>query len=204
MSDASQSPAPTPADRTPTAPRPLLAPLSRAELRAWLAENHATSRGVQLAVGKKGNSVTALTYDDAVEEGLAFGWIDSVAHRLDEDRYTVLYTPRKRGSVWAKTNKARVARLTEAGLMTAAGLAVVEAAKADGSWDLLTDADDLVMPPDLASALKASSATLAFEGLTVPERQRTLYWIGSAKRPETRARRIAEAVSAVAEGRSPA
>jgi len=155
-------------------------------------------------VGKKGTSVTTLTYDDAVEEGLAFGWIDSVAHRLDEDRYTVLYTPRKRGSIWAKTNKARVARLTEEGLMTAAGLAVVEAAKADGSWDLLTDADDLVMPPDLAAALEASSATNAFETLTVPERQRTLYWIGSAKRPETRARRIAATVSAVAEGRSPA
>jgi len=198
------SPTPAPDGRTPSAPPPLLAPASRAELRAWLAENHATSRGVHLAVGKKGNTVTTLTYDDAVEEGLAFGWIDSVAHRLDEDRYTVLYTPRKRGSVWAKTNKARVARLTEDGLMTAAGLAVVEAAKADGSWDLLTDADDLVMPSDFAAALEASSARPAFERLTVPERQRTLFWIGSAKRPETRARRISDAVVAVIEGRSPA
>ncbi len=198
------SPSPAPADRTPRTPPPLLAPASRAELRAWLAENHASSSGVHLAVGKKGNSVTALTYDDAVEEGLAFGWIDSVAHRLDEARYTVLFTPRKRGSIWAKTNKARITRLTEEGLMTPAGLAVVEAAKEDGSWDLLTDADDLVMPMDLASALQAASATRAFEALTVPERQRTLFWIGSAKRSETRARRIAETLLAVAEGRSPA
>ena len=112
-------------------PRPLLEPSSRAALRTWLAENHATSLGVELAVGKKGNTVTALTYDDAVEEGLAFGWIDSVAHRLDADRYTVRFTPRRRGSIWAKSNLARVARLTAAGLMTPAGMAVVEAAQAE-------------------------------------------------------------------------
>lgn len=184
-------------------PRPLLAPSSRVALRAWLAENHASSLGVHLAVGKKGNTVTTLTYDDAVEEGLAFGWIDSVAHRLDENRYTVLFTPRKRGGVWAKSNKARVARLTAAGLMTPAGLAVVEAAKTDGSWNLLIDADDLVMPADLVSALKAASATAAFDGLPIPQRQRTLYWIGSTKRPETRARRVAETVVAALGGHGP-
>jgi len=177
-------------------PLPLLAPASRAELRAWLAENHATSAGVNLAVGKKGNTVTALTYDDAVEEGLAFGWIDSVAHRLDENRYTVRFTPRRRGSIWAKTNHARVARLTADGLMTPAGMAVVEAAQADGSWTLLSDAEDLVIPPDLAAALSAAGASARFSALPAARQSEALYRIGSAKRPETRERRISETVEA--------
>lgn len=181
-------------------PRPLLEPSSRAELRSWLAENHATSAGVELAVGKKGNTVTALTYDDAVEEGLAFGWIDSVAHRLDEHRYTVRFTPRRRGSIWAKTNHARVARLTAAGLMTPAGMAVVEAAQADGSWTLLSDAEDLVIPADLADALSVAGASALFSALPAPQQSEALYRIASAKRPETRAKRIAEAVSAAHDG----
>jgi len=184
-------------------PLPLLAPASRAELRAWLAENHATSAGVDLAVGKKGNTVTSLTYDDAVEEGLAFGWIDSVTHRLDEHLYTVRFTPRRRGSIWAKTNQARVARLTEAGLMTPAGLAVVHAAQADGSWTLLSDAEDLVIPADLAAALSAAGATAEFSALPAPRQSEALYRIGSAKRPETRARRIAETVEAALASHGP-
>ena len=181
-------------------PLPLLTPASRAELRAWLAENHATSPGVDLAVGKKGNTVTALTYDDAVEEGLAFGWIDSVAHRLDADRYTVRFTPRRRGSIWAKSNLARVARLTAAGLMTPAGMAVVEAAQADGSWTLLSDAENLVIPPDLAASLSAAGASAGFAALPASQQSEALYRIGSAKRPETRERRIAETVEMALRG----
>ncbi len=113
---------------------PLLAVADRAELRAWLEHNHASSPGVNLAIGKKGGRATALTYDDAVEEALCFGWIDSTARRLDDDRYTVLFTPRKRGGTWARTNKVRVERLIAEGRMTPAGISVIEAAKADGSW----------------------------------------------------------------------
>lgn len=177
-------------------PRPLLEPSSRAALRTWLAENHATSPGVHLAIGKKGNPVTTLTYDDAVEEGLAFGWIDSVTHRLDDHRYTVLFTPRRRGSVWAKSNKERVARLSAAGLMTPAGTAAVQSAQADGSWDQLNDIDDLLVPPDLASALAVSGAADRFAALSASQRRIALYQIASAKRPETRAKRIAQTVSA--------
>lgn len=183
---------------------PLLEPKDRAAWRAWLAEHHATSSGVRLAIGKKGNRVTSLGYEDAVEEALCFGWIDSTARRLDADRYTGVMTPRRPGSVWAKSNKERVARLAESDLMMPAGLAVVERAKADGSWDLLTDADNLVMPDDLARALAAhAGARDGFERLPVSARQMALYWIGSAKRPETRARRISETVAAAAEGRAP-
>jgi uncharacterized protein YdeI (YjbR/CyaY-like superfamily) len=189
-------------------PRPdsaeLLEVRDRAQLRAWFERNHDTSPGVRLAIGKKGNTVTALTYEDAVEEALSFGWIDSTANRLDADRYTVLLTRRKPRSIWARTNKARVERLIEAGLMTPAGMAAIERARADGSWNTLDDADDLRVPPDLADALAARpEAEHGFARLSPSKRRMALYWIGSTKRPETRAKRIAETVQAASEGRSP-
>jgi uncharacterized protein YdeI (YjbR/CyaY-like superfamily) len=114
------------------------------------------------------------------------------------------FTPRKRGSVWARTNKARVERLVEAGLMAPAGLRVVEAAKADGSWEALADADALLVPDDLAAALAADdAASRGFAGLAVSAKKQVLYWISSAKRPATRARRIASVVRYAAAGRSP-
>jgi uncharacterized protein YdeI (YjbR/CyaY-like superfamily) len=181
---------------------PLLEVRDRADLRRWLAANHATSRGVNLAVGKKGTTVTSLTYEDAVEEALAFGWIDSTTHAFDADRQTVLFTPRKPGGTWARTNKARVERLTAEGRMTPAGLAVVEAAKADGSWNALDDVEDLIVPNDLAAALAARpGAAPAWESRSVSQRKMSLGWIASAKRPATRARRISEVVRATADGR---
>jgi len=181
--------------------RPLIEPASRAELRAWLEVNHATSSGVRLAVGKRGTSVTALTYDDAVEEGLCFGWIDSTASRVDADRYAVLFTPRKRGSTWARSNKARVERLLASDLMRPAGLAAVESAKADGSWTALDHVDDLVMPGDLAAALAEDAEARQFwDALPPGHHKLALYWIGDAKRPETRARRIAQTVEASSKG----
>jgi uncharacterized protein YdeI (YjbR/CyaY-like superfamily) len=143
---------------------PLVEVAGRAEWRAWLQRNHSTSPGVWLAVGKKGNSRTALTYDEAVEEALCFGWIDSVVNRLDADRFKQLLTPRKRGSGWARTNKERVGRLIAQGLMENAGLAAIEAAKADGSWHALDDVEDLVVPDDLAAALAADPAAAASAG----------------------------------------
>lgn len=131
---------------------PLVEVACRAEWRAWLERNHSIFPGVWLAVGKKGNARTTLTYEDAVEEALCFGWIDSVVNRLDADRFKQLLTPRKRGSAWARTNKERVERLVAQGLMTEAGLAAVEAAKANGSWEAYDDAEDLVVPADLAAA----------------------------------------------------
>ena len=183
---------------------PLLEVRDRAQLRAWLERNHSRSAGVRLAIGKRGNAVTTLTYEDAIEEALCFGWIDSTAGCLDEDRYTVLFTPRKPGSTWARTNKVRVERLTSAGLMTPAGLAAIERAKADGSWNALDDVDELRVPPDLAEALAAEpEAERGFARLSSSKRRMALYWIGSSKRPETRAKRIAETVHAAGEGRSP-
>jgi uncharacterized protein YdeI (YjbR/CyaY-like superfamily) len=182
---------------------PLLAVADRAELRAWLEHNHDSSPGVNLAIGKKGGHATALTYDEAVEEALCFGWIDSTARRLDNDRYTVLFTPRKRGGTWARTNKARVERLIAEGRMTPAGIAVIEAAKADGSWMALEDAENLVVPDDLADALERAGARKRFDALTVSARQMALYWISTAKRDATRAERVSATAAAALEGRGP-
>ena len=102
--------------------------------RKWLEENHDTSPGVRLVVGKKGGEVTALGYDVAVEEGLCFGWIDGQAGRRDEGSYRIRFTPRTKRSQWSRSNVERVARLEAAGRMSDAGRAAVDAAKADGRW----------------------------------------------------------------------
>ncbi len=177
----------------------------RAAWRSWLQAHHGTSSGIWLAVGKKGNARTALLYEPAVEEALCFGWIDSTVNRLDAERFKQLFTPRRRGSIWSVSNKARVERLTAAGLMTPAGLAAVEAARADGSWSLIDQLDALVIPADLADALRGAGPTLpaAFDALTESQRKQLLYRILTAKRDETRAKRIAEMVSALSAGRSP-
>lgn len=183
-------------------PLPLLAVANREELRAWLEANHAISAGVRLVLGKKGSTATALRYEDAVEEALAFGWIDSTSGRLDDQRWTVQFTPRKPGSNWSRSNKQRLERLIPEGRIAPAGLAVVEAAKADGSWESIDDVEDMVMPADLATALETDPDALTFwEALPAGQRKISLYWIGSAKRPETRAKRIAETIAAAREQR---
>ncbi|MGZ4133281.1 MAG: YdeI/OmpD-associated family protein [Actinomycetota bacterium] len=167
----------------------------RAAWRRWLQRHHASSRGVWLLVRKKGGDRPGVTYVEAVEEALCFGWIDSRANPLDEHRYRLTMTPRKPGSVWAATNKERVARLTAEGRMAPAGLAAIEAATADGSWDALTAVDALEVPPDLADALAANPAAARhFEAFPPSSKKMILFWIASAKRPETRAKRVEETV----------
>jgi len=180
----------------------LVEPHDRAEWRAWLEAHHATSRGIWLAIGKKGNTRTALTYDDAVEEALCFGWIDSVVNRLDEHRFKQLLTPRKPGGTWARSNKERVERLMAQGLMTPAGLAAIESAKAYGTWTLLDEIEALTVPDDLEIALDANpTARGYFEAFPDSAKRLSLWWIRSAKRPETRAKRVAETVRLAAENR---
>jgi len=176
----------------------------RAEWRAWLEANHSSSAGIWLAIGKKGGSVTKLTYDDAVEEALCFGWIDSTVNRIDKDRFKQLYTPRKPASTWSRSNKVRVERLMAEGLMTPAGLAAIETAKANGSWAMLDDVEALVLPDDLAAAFaKAPEARMFYEALPDSGKQQVLYWIASAKRDTTRAKRIARTVQSAVAGHMP-
>lgn len=183
---------------------PLVEPGSRAEWRAWLEANHVTSPGIWLAVGKKGGSRTTLTYEEAVEEAVRFNWIDSTVNRLDADRFKQLFTPRKPGSTWSQSNKARVERLGARGLLLPVALAAIETAKADGSWNQLDAVENLVMPDDLAAALADNPpAARNFHAFSPSQRKLALYWIASAKRPETRANRIAETARVAAQGRLP-
>ncbi|MHB1132363.1 MAG: YdeI/OmpD-associated family protein [Chloroflexota bacterium] len=177
-------------------------PASRAEWRAWLEKNHGRKEGVSLVYYRKAAGKPQLVYDEAVEEALCFGWIDGRAGKLDDERSLLWFSPRRPGSGWAKSNKERVARLTAAGLMAPAGLVKVEAAKADGSWSLLDAVEALEMPPDLERALAGNPlARQNFDAFSRSVKRGILYWIVSAKRPETRARRVAETVRLAVEGR---
>jgi len=172
--------------------------------RAWLAANHATATGVWVVTYRRTAGKPVVAYEDLVEEALCFGWIDSRPGKLDDERTMLRFTPRKRGSVWARTNKERVERLIAGGRMTEAGLRAIDAAKADGSWKALDDVDELRMPDDLAAALAGDpAAARGFDALSASAKKPLLFWVTSAKRPETRARRIAEVLRYVAVGRSP-
>lgn len=183
------------------ADHPQLHVTTRSAWRAWLAEHHATSPGVWLVTFKRGKG-PAPSYDDVVEEALCFGWIDSQVRALDADRGQQLMTPRRPGGTWALSNKARVERLTAAGLMTPAGLAAVEAAKASGAWVLLDAVESLVEPPDLGAALDdVPAARAAWDGFPPGARKQLLHWVLSAKREQTRANRVATVVAEAAQGR---
>lgn len=189
---------------TPKADRPLLELGSVAEWRSWLAANHTTSDGAWLALAKKHSGAAAPSYEEAVEEALCWGWIDTTARRLDAARYLGLFTPRKADGTWARSNKGRVTRLIAEGRMQPAGQAVIDAAKASGAWTLLDQIEALVIPDDLARAMDAEPAAEAgWAALPDSAKEMALYWIATAKRPETRARRIEATVSAAAEGRGP-
>jgi uncharacterized protein YdeI (YjbR/CyaY-like superfamily) len=182
--------------------RPVVHPETRAELRAWLEDNHATSTGVWLASWKKATGRPAVPYDDIVEEALCFGWIDSTVNTLDDRRAAILFTPRKKRSVWSAVNKRRLAPLLDRGLVTPAGLAVIERAKADGSWSALDAVERLEEPPELAAALDAVPGARAnWDRFAPSARKGILWWVVSAKKDETRARRVAEVVAKAAENK---
>ena len=169
---------------------------TRAEWRAWLAEHHATTSGVWLVTFKKASGQPAPTYDDIVEEALCFGWVDSRPGKLDAARTMLYFSPRKPKSGWAKPNKIRVEKLIAAGLMTPAGLAAIDAAKKNGAWTLLDEVEAMTMPPDLAKALKTNpTAKKHFDAFPPSVRKAIFQWVILAKRPETRARRVAETVA---------
>lgn len=178
-------------------------PETLAQWSAWLERNHATSPGAWVAIHKKATARGRLTYEEMVEEAVRWGWIDSTVHALDDERFRQLVTPRKPGSNWSRSNKARVKHLIEQGRMTPSGLAAVEAAQANGSWESLDEVDALVIPEDLATALASAGAGDGFSALSPSQRKMALYWIGSAKRDATRAARIAKTVEAALLGKPP-
>jgi len=184
--------------------RPLVHPESPQAWRQWLAEHHDTVGGAWVARWTRASGRAGLPYESLVEEALCFGWIDGLVNSLPGGRQAHLMTPRRRGSGWSRSNKERVALLVAADRMTDAGLAAVEAAKDDGSWTRLDAAESLSEPDDLAAALDADlDARRHWAAFSASTRRGLLGWVLSAKRPETRSRRIATIVATAAQGRPP-
>jgi len=176
----------------------------RAAWRRWLADHHATSPGVWLILAKKGSVTPSVTLEEAGLEALCFGWIDSKRMPLDSHRYRQSYMPRRPRSTWSKVNKERVERLIRDGSMTPAGLAAIETAKANGSWASLDAVEALSIPDDLADAFAADPiARSTFDAYPPSVKKLSLHRLNTAKRAETRSRRIDEIVGQANEaGRS--
>lgn len=176
---------------------PTLLFADQAAWRAWLDENHTTERGVWLRIAKVASELQSVKIGEALDVALCYGWIDGQRLTLDSDSYLQKYTPRGRKSLWSKRNREHVERLIASGEMQPAGLAAVEAAKADGRWARAYDASSsATVPDDLQAALDAHpSARAAFETLNRSKRFALIFRIQTAVKPETRARRISEIVA---------
>ena len=174
---------------------------SRRQWRTWLQKHHATEDELWLVFYKKHTGKTGLTYEDAVQEALCFGWIDGIRKRIDDEKHTIRFTPRRKNSLWSPTNKKRVAKLIASGLMTDAGHAKVREAKRSGKWDKAdVRTPDPDVPVELTKALaRCKKAQQNFANLAPSYRRQYIWWIGSAKRDETRCKRVKEAVARLKE-----
>lgn len=172
------------------------------EWRGWLVENHNASDGVWLVFYKKHTGKKCISYEDAVDEALCFGWIDSIVKRVDDERYLRKFTPRKSGSVWSEANKRRVERLILEGRMTKVGLSRVKEAKESGEWfKRRVRAKELKVPPSMEKALKANKKALEnFKSLAPSHRRQFVGWVVNAKREKTRKRRLTEAIGILERG----
>lgn len=176
----------------------------RTEWRRWLETNHHTSTGIWLVYYKVNSGIPSVYYSEAVKEALCFGWIDSKVKSLDETRYKQIFTPRKAKSVWSKLNKQYIEELLAQGLMTDVGWRKIEAAKQDGSWIALDAIEALVMPTDLGQALEANlAAQQNFAAFSNSSKKIILGWIASAKRPETRCKRIEQTIISATQNKNP-
>ncbi|WP_336790307.1 YdeI/OmpD-associated family protein [Paenibacillus sp. MMO-177] len=169
---------------------------TRAEWRAWLEANHASASSVWLIIYKKDSGVPSVYYDEAVDEALCFGWVDSKPNKRDDNSYYQFFAKRNPKSNWSKVNKGKIENLLQLGLMAPAGLAAIEAAKNNGTWDALNEVENMVIPDDLQHALEANTlAKSNFEKFPRSSKRMILEWILNAKRKETRQKRIEETVS---------
>ncbi len=173
----------------------------RAAWRAWLAENHATETRVWLIIYRKQSGTPSIYYDEAVNEALCFGWIDSKPNKRDGESYYQFFSRRNPKSKWSGVNKRKVEALSAQGLMTEAGWAVIELAKQNGGWTALDDVENLMIPEDLQAQFDAMPGAQAnFEAFSKSAKRGILDWISSAKQAETRAKRILETVTLAARG----
>jgi uncharacterized protein YdeI (YjbR/CyaY-like superfamily) len=186
------------------AEQPVLSYATPGELEAWLSEHAEDSDGIWLKFAKKGSGIRSVVYPQALESALCHGWIDGQVKRLDEDHYLQRFTPRRARSKWSKRNRKMAERLIAEGRMRPAGLAEVERAQRDGRWEEAYDSPSTAtVPADFQVALDAEPAAAEFfSGLGSTKRYPFLYRIQDAKRPETRAKRIAEYVELLRAGRT--
>lgn len=181
-------------------------PTDNIQWREWLALNHLECKSVWLIFTKKtkGKELPGLSWSEAVDTALCFGWIDSKRLPIDEEKFMQFFSKRKPKSGWSRINKEKVKNLIDLGLMTDAGLNTIKAAKRDGSWKALDAVEKLIMPKDLALILKAQSHyEVFFTSLSNSVKKSIFHWLLSAKREETRNRRIADILRFISEGKLP-
>jgi uncharacterized protein YdeI (YjbR/CyaY-like superfamily) len=174
---------------------------TRAQWREWLEKNHDKSNGIWLLLFKKHTGKPSLEYDAIVEEALCFGWIDSLIKKLDEERYCRKVTPRTESSPWSELNKKRAELLIEQGLMRKPGMAKIHSAKESGLWEKSPRPHVSAIPEEFAYALEENPKAAAFfKGLAPSYKKQFIGWIGSARRSETRQKRVSEAIELLENG----
>lgn len=179
-------------------------PASAKEWRLWLKKHHKTKASVWVIFHKKGSGKPFVSWSDAVDEALCFGWVDSVRKSLDEDRFLQFFGKRKPGSTWSKINKDKTERLIAGGLMAPAGMKSIETAKENGSWTILEQVEDLTIPADLEKEFKNYPGSKTFfKSLSKSARKSMLQWLVLAKRPETRKKRVTELTQLTAKKQKP-
>lgn len=176
---------------------------NRQDWRQWLEKNHDKEKEVWLIFYKKHTGKPRVPYDEAVEEALCFGWIDSIVKRIDDEKYAQKFTPRKADSNWSELNKKRVKKMMQEGRMTEAGLALINAAKKSGKWEqVIAQPQEFPIPPEVIKAISANKkAWENFNKLAPSYKKQYIGWITTAKKEETRQRRLKEAVEILAQGK---
>ncbi|MBK6840203.1 MAG: YdeI/OmpD-associated family protein [Bacteroidetes bacterium] len=168
---------------------------TRKSWRAWLQKNHQKEKSVWLIIHNKNSTTKCVNYEEAVEESLCFGWVDSIAKKRDDKSHMQYFSQRKAKSNWSKSNKERVARLIEQGLMHASGQAMIDLAKKSGTWAALENVQRSILPEDLKTLfLKNKIAEKYFQAFPPSSKRIILEWIQNAKKPETRKQRIKQTV----------
>lgn len=172
--------------------------VNRSEWHMWLVVHHATESEVWVIHYKKKYQDEGLTLDDAVEEALCFGWIDSTLNTVDEKRYALRYTPRKQNSIWSMSNITRAEKLIAEGRMTGAGLEKITEAQENGQWEAAIQREDVdTIPEMLLHALEEEGALTAYQALPSSRKKQYLYWLNTAKQEQTKNRRIQKIIDAL-------
>ena len=179
-------------------------PKSRADWRKWLDKNHQTKQSIWLVYFKSSTKVASLTWSEAVDEALCFGWIDSTKKTIDEERYMQYFSKRKPSSTRSRINKEKIIKLAQNNLITKAGLDSIETAKQNGTWVLMDAVENLIIPEDLKTALDQNESAMDFfQGQSKSIKKGILHWVVTAKRIATREKRIAEIAQSAAKGTRP-